>query len=98
MSNTCSVDATATGTARKALAMAVAGVILALPAVNANAQLEEVIVTAQKRQENLQDVAIAVSAFSSDTIKNAGALNMQDITAMTPGFSVSNYNPTTPAP
>ena len=60
--------------------------------------MEEVIVTAQKRQENLQDVAIAVSAFSSDTIKNAGALNMQDITAMTPDFSVSNYNPTTPAP
>ena len=62
MSHTRSIDTAATGTARKALVMAVAGVILALPAVNANAQLEEVIVTAQKRQENLQDVAIAVSA------------------------------------
>lgn len=98
MFHTCSIDTAATGTARKAVVMAVAGVIFALPAVNANAQLEEVIVTAQKRQENLQDVAIAVSAFSSDTLKNAGVLNMQDITAMTPGFSVSSYNPTTPAP
>ena len=50
MFHTCSIDTAATGTARKAVVMAVAGVIFALPAVNANAQLEEVIVTAQKRQ------------------------------------------------
>ena len=62
------------------------------------AQLEEVVVTAQKKQENLQDVAIAVSAFSADTLRNAGIQNMTDVTAMTPGFSISNYNPTTPAP
>jgi iron complex outermembrane recepter protein len=64
----------------------------------AQAQLEEVIVTAQKKSANLQDVAIAVSAFSADTLRDAGIQNMTDITAMTPGFSVSNYNPTTPAP
>ncbi len=80
------------------LCVALASVSLAIATSGAQAQLEEIIVTAQKKQENLQDVAIAVSAFSSDTLKNAGVQNMQDITAMTPGFSVSNYNPTTPAP
>lgn len=65
---------------------------------NAQAQLEEVIVTAQKKSENLQDVAIAVSAFSEETLRNASINNIIDVTAMTPGFAISNYNPTTPAP
>ena len=73
-------------------------ITLSLTGTSALAQLEEVIVTAQKKQENLQDVSIAVSAFSEDTLRNAGIQNMTDITAMTPGFSISNYNPTTPAP
>ena len=34
--------------------------------------LEEVIVTAQKRSESLQDVPVAVNAFSSETILEAG--------------------------
>lgn len=67
----------------------------ALPAA---AALEEVIVTAQKKSENLQQVAVAVSAFSEDTLRNTGILDIGDITAHTPSFSISSYNPTTPAP
>ncbi len=37
----------------------------------AQAQLEEVIVTAQKRAQSLQDVPMSVSALSSDTMTNA---------------------------
>jgi iron complex outermembrane receptor protein len=62
------------------------------------AQLEEVVVTAQKREQSLQDVALAVSAFSGDMMNNAGVVNIEDITAMTPGFAISAYNPVTPAP
>ncbi len=75
-----------------------AGLLFGLAAAPSFAVLEEVIVTAQKKSQNLQDVAVAVSAFNADTIRNAGMLDISDVTAMTPGFSVSNYNPTTPAP
>ena len=33
-------------------------------------KIGEIIVTAQKRQESLQDIGIAVTAFSGDEIKN----------------------------
>ncbi|PIE39705.1 MAG: hypothetical protein CSA53_00145 [Gammaproteobacteria bacterium] len=84
--------------APKPLATAVALSALSVLCHQAQAQLEEVIVTAQKKSENLQEVAIAVSAFSEDTLRNASIENIIDVTAMTPGFAISNYNPTTPAP
>ncbi|MBT6350568.1 MAG: TonB-dependent receptor [Halieaceae bacterium] len=43
--------------------------------VTAQSALEEVIVTAQKREESLQDVSISMTALSGDTIK---ALGLQD--------------------
>ena len=48
-----------------ALAIALAGI----PALSYSQVLEEIIVTAQKREQNLQDVGIAVTAFSGDLIK-----------------------------
>jgi iron complex outermembrane receptor protein len=51
---------------RVVLVFAVGGV-LASAAVEAQV-LEEVIVTAQKREESLQDVGISVSAFSGDQL------------------------------
>ncbi len=52
-------------------------------------QLEEVIVTAQKKEENLQDIPIAVSALSSDTATQLGIQNSSDIAIVTPGLTVS---------
>lgn len=43
------------------------------------AVLEEVVVTAQRREENLQDVPIAVVALSSDIMENFGAVSTADI-------------------
>lgn len=52
-------------------------IIFALLATdNAFAQIEEVIVTAQKREENLQDVPIAISVFSAEEIT---ALSLKDV-------------------
>lgn len=53
-------------------------------------RLEEVMVTAQKRSESLQDVPIALSAFSGDTLKDLGVNNIKDIQAVTPNFVVNN--------
>ncbi|MFV0275951.1 MAG: TonB-dependent receptor, partial [Parahaliea sp.] len=50
------------------------------------AQLEEVMVTAQKRQQSMQDVPIALSAFSENTMKDMGIVNAQDLQVATPGL------------
>jgi iron complex outermembrane receptor protein len=52
--------------------------------------LEEVIVTAQKRSESLQDVPVAVNAFSADTIQEAGINNTADLAVMTPSLHTLN--------
>jgi len=56
---------------------------------SANAQLEEVIVTAQKRSESIQDVPIAISAFSGDELKAMDAKDFRPIVLQTPGLSGS---------
>lgn len=51
--------------------------------------LEEVIVTARKRQESLQNAPLAVSALSGDSLRDAGITNLADITEMVPNLQVS---------
>ncbi|GAB3091249.1 TonB-dependent receptor [Aestuariicella hydrocarbonica] len=58
--------------------------------------LEEVVVTAQKRAQDMQDVPIAVTAMSADMIKKAGISGVDGIAARTPGFSMGEFNPTQP--
>ncbi|EED32869.1 TonB-dependent receptor, plug [gamma proteobacterium NOR5-3] len=52
--------------------------------------LEEVIITAQKRSESLQDVPVAVSAFTGETMETLGITNASELVAITPGLSVQN--------
>jgi iron complex outermembrane receptor protein len=49
--------------------------------------LEEVVVTAQKRSESLQDVPVAVSAYTSETRDLFGVNTIGDLTDFTPGLS-----------
>lgn len=52
-------------------------------------QLEEVIVTAQKRSERLQDVPIAVTAISGEKIIEAGITGLDDLTKYVPNVQMS---------
>jgi iron complex outermembrane receptor protein len=52
--------------------------------------LEEVIVTAQKREASLMDTGIAITAFSSEKLKEFGIKNLDDLSANTPGLSISS--------
>ncbi len=62
--------------------------------------LEEVVVTATRRSERLQDVPISVSAFSQDKLDSEGLRSIDDVTRLTPGVAFSrngtgssaNYN------
>ncbi|QFU77312.1 TonB-dependent receptor [Halioglobus maricola] len=79
-------------TLKTALALAVAGVSVA-----ANAQLEEVIVTAQKKSESLQDAPIAISAFTAENLEQIGATSAVDVGEYTPNAWItrslgSSYN------
>jgi iron complex outermembrane receptor protein len=55
--------------------------------------LEEVVVTAQKREQSLQDVGISVSAFSGDQLKALGATSTVDITQQVPGLQLFTFSP-----
>jgi len=59
-------------------------------ACNAGAAvLEEVIVTAQKREQSLGDVGIAVTAFSGEQMKALGLESSTELIAFTPGVSLA---------
>lgn len=50
-------------------------------------EIEEVVVQARKREESMQDVPIAVSAFSGDMLNDLGVKNAGDIAMFTPNFT-----------
>lgn len=69
---------------------------LCCPAMAAQAALEEVIVTAQKRAESLQDVPVAVTVFNAATLQEAGINNASDLAIMTPSLNANaNSSPFT---
>jgi iron complex outermembrane receptor protein len=51
------------------------------------AQLEEIVVTARKQAERLQDIPLTVTAFSEATIESAGLKNLADLQGLTPGLN-----------
>jgi iron complex outermembrane receptor protein len=79
-----------TGILRSAVALAVS---LAMsgpdPAfAQSDVTLEEVVVTARKRDESLHDVPVAVNAFSAAEIESAGITRPQDFIALTPNMTM----------
>lgn len=67
------------------------GLVLVPFFVNANV-LEEVVVTAQKREQNLSDVGISITAFTGKQVKELGFTNTIDVVSMTPGFNYTVPN------
>ncbi len=80
---------------KKSLLSAVIG-SLAVTATAAIAQnspmLEEVVVTAQKRAQSLQDVPLAVSALTGESMLEAGINDIVDLSRQVPSLSVQNSN------
>jgi len=55
--------------------------------------IEEIIVTARKRSENLQDVPISVLAFGAETIQKQGIKNLEDYARLIPSLTYSSWLP-----
>jgi len=56
------------------------------------ATIEEIIVTAQKREQSIQDVGIAITAFTGNQLRELGFEDSFDVAAMTPGVHISGNN------
>ena len=65
---------------------------ISIASVQAQSQvLEEVVVTAQKRAQSIQDVPIAITAFGTSDLERLNARDMSDLQFSTPNLTVS-YN------
>lgn len=90
---------------RKSLVLSCsAAALFSLMAVGAQAQevdptsseVDQIIVTAQKRSQSLQDVPISVTALSAETIEKARVVDLESVATRTPNFVIGHDGPTTP--
>jgi outer membrane receptor protein involved in Fe transport len=63
---------------------------------SADADSTEVVITAQKREQNRLEVPITVSAFKGSQLDKQGVKDLHDLSALTPGFYVQNQSPNDP--
>jgi outer membrane receptor protein involved in Fe transport len=63
--------------------------ILLGPAPAIGQVLEEIIVTAQRREQSLQDVPIAIDVYAADTLQKEGFDNLEELSAFTPAVFVN---------
>ena len=78
----------------KAIALGLSSLAGAVPiGVGAAGELEEVIVTATKRAENLQDVALTVTALSGEKLDELNVANFDDYIRYLPGVNAAGRGP-----
>ena len=68
------------------IAIATLGMTVQSPA---HAQLEEVVVTATKRQATLQDIPIAVSVVTAEVMEQSQVLDIKDLQTLVPSLRVT---------
>jgi iron complex outermembrane receptor protein len=82
----------------RTLALSVAGVLAGVVATETSAQerattgLDEIVVTAQRRAERLQDIPISVAAFDDRALEARGVTNLRQITTFTPNVELTVTN------
>ena len=68
--------------------LALTAMVLTTPLVYAQAMLEEVVVTARKRAETLEESPVSVTAFTANEIASAGIESPRDFIALTPNVTL----------
>ena len=70
--------------------IAVVAILIGIPSPEGAAQvLEEIVVTAQKREQSLQEVPISVSALSGERIRQTGITKLQDLSVYMPNVQIN---------
>jgi iron complex outermembrane receptor protein len=67
-----------------------AGLIAGIPLVASGAVLEEIVVTAQKREQTLQDVSASVTAIGMDRLQASNIDNLEDLSLVVPSIYLGN--------
>ncbi|MFM1961068.1 MAG: hypothetical protein RL588_2585 [Pseudomonadota bacterium] len=74
-----------------ACVLAVAGPALAQP--TSATEVEEIVVTATKREESLQKVPFSINAQTAEDIQRSGSMNLEDLSRNVAGLAVQNLGP-----
>ncbi len=77
------------GRCGRTLAVAIAFACASGAFAPAHGQLEEIVVTAQKRAQGANDLGITMNAFTGETVKDLGIFSAEEIALYTPGLSVN---------
>src|SRR5580658_391923 len=56
-------------------------------------ELQEIVVTAEKRSENIQDVPIAITAFSESELRSKGLTDIHSLSSLTPNVNLDEGSP-----
>lgn len=64
--------------------------VFAAESDRSSAAIEEIVVTATKREQSLQDVPVSISALSGDFLNELGASGLEDYFGFVPGMNVAN--------
>ena len=59
----------------------------------ADDDVEEIIVTASKKEQNIQDVAMSVQAIGSSELENKNIKSLEDISSISPAVTFNNVGP-----
>jgi iron complex outermembrane recepter protein len=70
-----------------ALGVAVALILSSQPRDARSAELQEIVVTAQKREQSLQEVSAPVTAIGADRLQNAHIDNLEDLQLIAPSIT-----------
>jgi iron complex outermembrane receptor protein len=87
-----SVSARAAFRCRLTLRLGAVLAIAGTPLLAAAQVLEEIVVTAQKREESIQEIGISVTAFTGEDITRLGFENAEEIALLTPGLHYAPLN------
>jgi len=75
---------------REYRALGLSLLLLTMPALAQNQIIEEIVITATKREQSLQDVPIAVTALDGDTLRRANIRDMRDLQQLTPSLVLTS--------
>jgi len=78
---------------RYCVAAALGTAFIAAPAMADEDTLEEITVTAQKREQNVQDVPIAITAITAETLQSKGLGDIGSLTRLVPNVNLDTGSP-----
>jgi iron complex outermembrane recepter protein len=77
-----------------AMALAISAPAFAQSAADDDGGIAEIVVTAQKKSENLQDVPISIAAITGDAVTDRAAVSLQGLQGAVPNVEIGNFSNT----